>query len=140
LKISLHPKFYKPTFFWDVKSAPNYIKKLISMGIATTTLVPKYFSSTRSNCSIPSIVQWKHPQCSSTTSNLLSPIGLRPLPRHLVFLFSRLLLLDEFILDMAAFVAINGHGCHVDVFRRTDGWTDGRSDDGRGGVRDLDAL
>jgi hypothetical protein len=27
-------------------------------------------------------------------------------------------------------------GCHVDVFRRTDG----RSDDGRGGVRDLDAL
>jgi hypothetical protein len=28
------------------------------------------------------------------------------------------------------------HGCHADVFRRTDG----RSDDGRGGVRDLDAL
>jgi hypothetical protein len=27
-------------------------------------------------------------------------------------------------------------GCHADVFRRTDG----RSDDGRGGVRDLDAL
>jgi hypothetical protein len=32
------------------------------------------------------------------------------------------------------------HGCHADVFRRTDGRTDGRSDDGRGGVRDLDAL
>jgi hypothetical protein len=28
------------------------------------------------------------------------------------------------------------HGCHADGFRRTDG----RSDDGRGGVRDLDAL
>jgi hypothetical protein len=27
-------------------------------------------------------------------------------------------------------------GCHADVFGRTDG----RSDDGRGGVRDLDAL
>jgi hypothetical protein len=31
-------------------------------------------------------------------------------------------------------------GCHADVFRRTDGRTSGRSDDGRGGVRDLDAL
>jgi hypothetical protein len=31
-------------------------------------------------------------------------------------------------------------GCHADVFGRTDGRTDGRSDDGRGGVRDLDAL
>jgi hypothetical protein len=31
-------------------------------------------------------------------------------------------------------------GCHADVFGRTDGQTDGRSDDGRGGVRDLDAL
>jgi hypothetical protein len=29
-----------------------------------------------------------------------------------------------------------GHGCHADVFRRTDG----RLNDGRGGVRDLDAL
>jgi hypothetical protein len=28
------------------------------------------------------------------------------------------------------------HGSHTDVFRRTDG----RSDDGRGGVHDLDAL
>jgi hypothetical protein len=28
------------------------------------------------------------------------------------------------------------HGCYADVFRRTDG----RLDDGRGGVRDLDAL
>jgi hypothetical protein len=33
-----------------------------------------------------------------------------------------------------------GQGCHADVFGRTDGRTDGRSDDGRGGVRDLDAL
>jgi hypothetical protein len=31
-------------------------------------------------------------------------------------------------------------GCHADVFERTDGRMDGRSDDGRGGVRDLDAL
>jgi hypothetical protein len=32
------------------------------------------------------------------------------------------------------------HGCHADVFRWTDGRTDGRSDDGHRGVRDLDAL
>jgi hypothetical protein len=34
----LRPKFYKPIFFWDVKSAPNYIEKLILTGIATITL------------------------------------------------------------------------------------------------------
>jgi hypothetical protein len=31
---------------------------------------------------------------------------------------------------------MQNQGCHADVF----GQTDGRSDDGRGGVRDLDAL
>jgi hypothetical protein len=30
----------------------------------------------------------------------------------------------------------SSHGCHADVFGRTDG----RSDNGRGGVRNLDAL
>jgi hypothetical protein len=34
----------------------------------------------------------------------------------------------------------DAQGCHADVFGRTDGRTDGRLDDGRGGVRDLDAL
>ena len=35
---SLHPKICKPIFFGDVKSTPNYTKKLILMGKATTTL------------------------------------------------------------------------------------------------------
>jgi hypothetical protein len=35
---SLHPKFYKPIFFGDVKSSPNYTERLILTGIATTTL------------------------------------------------------------------------------------------------------
>jgi hypothetical protein len=35
---SLDPKFYKPIFFWNIKSAPNYTKKLILIGIATITL------------------------------------------------------------------------------------------------------
>jgi hypothetical protein len=34
----LHPKFYKPIFFVDVKSAPNYTEKHMFTGIATTTL------------------------------------------------------------------------------------------------------
>jgi hypothetical protein len=34
----LHPKFYKPIFFLDVKAAPNYAKKLIFTGIGTITL------------------------------------------------------------------------------------------------------
>jgi hypothetical protein len=38
---SLYPKFYEPIFFWDVKSAPNYIETLNLTGIATTTLTPK---------------------------------------------------------------------------------------------------
>jgi hypothetical protein len=33
----LHPKFYKPNFFY-VNFAPNYIEKLIFTGIAKTTL------------------------------------------------------------------------------------------------------
>jgi hypothetical protein len=37
---SFDPKFYKPIFFWNVKSAPNYIEKLILMRIATITLLP----------------------------------------------------------------------------------------------------
>jgi hypothetical protein len=39
-------------------------------------------------------------------------------------------------LATADFISLQG--CHADVFRRTDGRTSGRSDDGRGGVRDLD--
>jgi hypothetical protein len=38
--ISLHPKFYKPVFYLNVKFAPNYTEKLILIGIATTTFVP----------------------------------------------------------------------------------------------------
>jgi hypothetical protein len=34
----VHPKFCKPKFFLGVKSARNYTKKLIFMGIDTTTL------------------------------------------------------------------------------------------------------
>jgi hypothetical protein len=37
-KCILDPKFNKPIFFWDVKSAPNYTEKLILAGIAATTL------------------------------------------------------------------------------------------------------
>jgi hypothetical protein len=37
-------------------------------------------------------------------------------------------------------VTVEEQGCHADVFKRTDGRTDRRSDDGHGGVRDLDAL
>jgi hypothetical protein len=32
---------YNPIFFWDVKAAPNYTKKLILTGIATITLAQK---------------------------------------------------------------------------------------------------
>jgi hypothetical protein len=37
---------------------------------------------------------------------------------------------------LATVAASWAQGCHADVFGRTDG----RTDDGRGGVRDLDAL
>jgi hypothetical protein len=40
------------------------------------------------------------------------------------------------LLEDLQVMGCSGQGCHADVFRRTDG----RSDDGRGGVRDLDAL
>jgi hypothetical protein len=43
-------------------------------------------------------------------------------------------------LDLDFIMEHYNQGCHADVFRRTDGQTSGRSDDGRGGVRDLDAL
>jgi hypothetical protein len=35
---SLHPKFYKCIFLWNVKSTPNYSEMLISSGIDTFTL------------------------------------------------------------------------------------------------------
>jgi hypothetical protein len=38
----LHPKIYKPKFFFDVNSLPNYTKKLVLPGIDTTTLVKKH--------------------------------------------------------------------------------------------------
>jgi hypothetical protein len=48
--------------------------------------------------------------------------------------------LDGKLLEFKTAARPAKEGCHADVFRRTDGRTSGRSDDGRGGVHDLDAL
>jgi hypothetical protein len=58
---SLHPKFYKCIFFWNVKSTSNYSEKLKLAGIHTVTLwvlLPCFKFAFKGTTSV--FRHWKH--------------------------------------------------------------------------------